>query len=484
MVRAVPLRAESGFTLIEVLVASIVLVTGLLGTFALVDRANSTTFTTRAREGAVALGRQVLDSAHGVSYTKLNDQRLSGALQQLPGLGDSQLQDGRYTIVRRGVVYTVTTSVCSYDDAADSTGPHGSGQFCADSPGGGSGASGTLDFGGTTADGSVAVGGGSPDDYKRVVATVSWTRGGAHAVRGATIVDNPGTSGGPGITAFATANTSITNPATTSVTFSATTSDAPATMNWAVDGTAQGTPTGAGTSWSFAWPIDSLVDGDYMVSTQAFDTAGLSGSPRSMTVTLNRYAPQAPTGLDGGRNGGTVDLEWLQNPERDISGYRVYRTSGSGTSLVCPASGTTPVQGTSCQDMSPPGDATLTYVVKAVDKDSSGAYREGAPSAQVRVTKTNNPPNPPTSLLASSSGGTTILRWTAPAIPDPDPGDSIAFYRIYRDGVSYLDRYDRTGLGTDLSYTDRSPGGSTHTYYVTAMDTHYAESTALGPVTK
>jgi len=100
------------------------------------------------------------------------------------------------------------------------------------------------------------------------------------------------------------------------------------------------------------------------------------------------------------------------------------------------------------------------------------------------VTQADNPPFPPTDLLASTNNGTTILRWTAPSPEDPDPGDSIAFYRIYRDGTVVANRYDRTGTGADVTYTDTQTDGIAHTYYVTAVDTQLAESPMLGPVTK
>ena len=92
--------------------------------------------------------------------------------------------------------------------------------------------------------------------------------------------------------------------------------------------------------------------------------------------------------------------------------------------------------------------------------------------------------NAPTNLTASSAGSNTVLSWSAPGIQDPDLGDSIAFYRIYRDGSAYANRYDRTGTGADLTYTDTHPDGVPHTYYVTAVDTQLAESPLLGPVTK
>jgi hypothetical protein len=138
---------------------------------------------------------------------------------------------------------------------------------------------------------------------------------------------------------------------------------------------------------------------------------------------------------------------------------------------------------TSCQDTNPPGSLFVNYYVIAVDRDSSGALREGNASSSITVNTLNNEPNPPTALSVSSSGGVTTLTWNAAVIDDPDLGDSVAFYRIYRDGAAFADRYDRTASGTQLSYTDGQTGGTTHTYRVSAVDTQLGESTLVGPVT-
>ena len=105
------------------------------------------------------------------------------------------------------------------------------------------------------------------------------------------------------------------------------------------------------------------------------------------------------------------------------------------------------------------------------------------------MTNTNQAPNPPTNLLASrDSSGNTVLAWTAATISDPD-GDPVAFYRIYRDGQLYVNRYDRTA-GAQTTYTDSNTLGSQHSYYVTAVDTPappgagLAESPLVGPVTR
>ncbi len=80
------------------------------------------------------------------------------------------------------------------------------------------------------------------------------------------------------------------------------------------------------------------------------------------------------------------------------------------------------------------------------------------------------------------------LNWTVPSPADPDAGDSIQAYRIYRwptaqsmtDPGSRLDlvgAVDSQGHGV-TSYTDKSadPGGVTQNYCVTAVDSHEAES--------
>jgi hypothetical protein len=125
---------------------------------------------------------------------------------------------------------------------------------------------------------------------------------------------------------------------------------------------------------------------------------------------------------------------------------------------------------------------SVTYYARAFDKDNAGTLRQGDASATKLVTATNNPPNPPASLTASfQSSGNAVLSW--PASPgDPDPGDSIDHYNIYRDGKTYADRYDRTATGSILTFTDTKTGGTQHTYWITAVDTQKAESVVVGAV--
>jgi hypothetical protein len=269
---------------------------------------------------------------------------------------------------------------------------------------------------------------------------------------------------------------------TSALQFTATTSVTPATVTWAVDGSEQGTATGSLNSWHFTWVFGDLADGAYLVSARAYDAEGRTGPSRARTITLNRRSPAQVRGLAAGRNGSIVDIEWLPNPERDIVGYHVYR-GGSLISVVCPPSpsATSAPTATACYDPSPPDVPSLVYTVTALDKDNAGQIRDGQASDPVTVTQTNTAPNPPTSLVRTlDTGGGVTLSWTAPSPSDPD-GDPIAFYRIYRDGQAFANRYDRTGSGSELTWTDPKADAS-HSYSVTAVDPQLAESTPVGPV--
>jgi prepilin-type N-terminal cleavage/methylation domain-containing protein len=536
-------RDTRGFTLIEVSIASVILLIGTLAVVAMSDVASKQTVQTKGREAATSLARQLIEDVRSVPYDQLEQNSIESDLQSQPGMG-SLPDSSTYTIRRRGFTYSIDASVCALDDPRDGIGSHANGNFCTGGASGfpncSSAATGGVDSNGNTLDSSLCAtvdgtlmwrncallgstsqtpsgswsailgslypsaqsaaaatncGTGTataadldPEDYKRVVVDVRW---GTHHVQQSTLIANPGSSAGPAVTNLTMAPSSnpIVSSSTGSLTFTATTSRPPAAVNWSVDGDTKGTASGSGTSWSFPWYLGdpnnpAVLDGSYLVSARAVDANGTSGATRALTVTVNRRQPFAPTGVAAGWNNLVVEVEWSPNPEGDIIGYRVYRVDASGTTQVCPASGGT-LTGTTCQDTSPPNQSSLQYFVVALDRAPDGSVREGDHSTSVTVTQgANRPPNPPTNLAAQAGNGNTVLTWSAPSVPDPDPGDSIAFYRIYRDGQTYADRYDRTGSGSDLTYTDTNTGGQAHTYYVTAVDTHLAESTIVGPVTR
>ena len=113
----------------------------------------------------------------------------------------------------------------------------------------------------------------------------------------------------------------------------------------------RGPQPGTARTWNFNWLLPP-VDGAYEVSAEAFDASGVSGTSRSVTITINRYPPSAPEDFFAGRNGSVVEVEWSPNSERDVIGYRVYRQAKNGpVELACPL---TDPEVAECVDPSPP----------------------------------------------------------------------------------------------------------------------------------
>jgi len=475
---------DRGFTMIEVLIAAVVLVIGVLAVLSLFLRASASTVVNRQREGATALAREITEGARSVPFDKLvGVTALNARLQQMPGLEDgSGGGGGTYTIVRRGASFTVATSVCTVDDPNDGGGVRPSDvTFCSDST-----PAGTADS--------------NPEDYRRVGATVSWRPAGGptRTTQQSIIINNPGT--GAGVKSVVPRGWSAPYEITSTdptLTLLFETSKVPNVMSWSVDGSPQSaTPTQqagdtTGLLWQVDWPIATLDDGPYLVTADAFDTSGASGPSRTEAITLNRYRARKPTGFAGGRTGsGTVDLEWMPNTERDIIGYEVERTDASGTlSLGTVCSLAQQKLDTSCTDLSLLSGLSLYYRVRAYDSaPTTHAPRAGDWSDPLLVVSTNRPPYAVPSLTQNSSGSgssaVVTLTWSRPSPEDPDSGDSIAFFRIYRDGTAVANRYDRWyGTGSTLTWKDTRTGGTRHTYYVSAVDTHYGESALTGPVT-
>jgi prepilin-type N-terminal cleavage/methylation domain-containing protein len=465
-------RADAGFTLVEVMVASFVLLIGLLSAYSLLDAANGATVRTRDSDRATNLTRELIEGARSVPYEKVSSPGVIAELQNLPGLED--VDAGAYTIRRGGITFAIGVDVCVMDDPKDGGGPRPTtATFCANSA-----PVGTADK--------------NPEDYKRVTVSVTWTEGGnTRTSRQTGIINNPGSASGPAIRSLApvgyAAPFQVTNNVA-SVKFDVTTSSKPATLSWLLDGTRQ---TGAmsqngtsGLAWQFDWAISSLDDGQYVIAAEAADVYGVSGPGRQETVTLNRFVPRAPIQVTGGRTAfGTVEIEWTANSERDVVGYQVFRVGAA--SPVCEI--TAQKLDTFCTDHSPPGDAQLEYYVRAYDKDPTGALRASADSAHLLVRKDNAAPYPVTGLtLTGLANGDVKLTWQRPAPEDPDVGDAISFYRIYRGGTALGNRFDRyfdSSGNPTVSWTDTDTDGQPHSYWVTAVDQQYRESVVVGPVT-
>ena len=358
---------EDGFTIVEVLVATIVLVIGMLAVWSMIDGANRTTATAKQREGATNLAREVVEQARSIPYASLQQSDLQTRLQAMPGLEPAGA--GSWQITRRETAYAVTATVCIIDDPKDGRGDTSDPEFC---PGQGGGA---VDD--------------EPRDYKQLRTEVTWNdRGTTRRVVENVLVRPGATVGGPAVKTLNLVSPSVTTPdapmitstTPTSATFKVTAGTTATKVLWSRDGIEQGQATAQPDgSYNFTLPLAGLSDGGYEISARAVDVKGVEGPTRTITLTLLRGLPSAPTGVIAGQNNvrinGTMtlvnELEWLPNPELNVLGYRVYRPSGE---LVCPASSTEVHAPVSCVDTNPVLGA---YEVAATFKDANGVLQEG-----------------------------------------------------------------------------------------------------------
>jgi Tfp pilus assembly protein PilV len=454
---------ESGAGLVDVLVAMTMLLVGILGTMSMIDGANAASSTIKGRVGATNLARELVEASRSVEYGRLTDALVAGELQTRPGLADAGAAPG-WQIRRRNILYTVAASACIFDDATDGTGTHDA-SFCANSatsPGGDQ----------------------NPDDYRRATFAISWRDGQVtREVSQTAILTNPAGGLGPRIASF-TGTPAMVGPGTNAVAFAATTTLAQ-TVRWSADdGGVGGDASGGPTAWSFSWELGPVgtfscsaspgwvLDGTYMLTAQAFDDRGVPGDLKTFTTQVDRSAPAPPCGLAGGRNGSIVDLQWRANEERDIAGYRVFRTARLGETADVEVCALT--TRTSCYDSNPPAAALdpIEYYVVADD-----AAQSTASASLVLDDAPNVRPNPPGLLSALTLDGNPTLEWTAAT----DPDGTIAFYRIYKGATQPSQRYD---IASDVQrlYTDGGADGGAQ-YWITAVDNRFRESVAVGPVT-
>ena len=464
-----------GFTLVEVMVASAILMMGLIGTFSMVDRAQKTTQANGSRTVALNLAREVLEQARSLEYTELTPATLVPQLRSRPNMAGAITSAGQWQITRRRQVITIQASVCTFDDPADGLSPVAPQNPCTAA---------------TPLTGAPVE--TNPDDFRRVTLTLTWLAAGqAHRMTQTAQINNPSGGTGPKITRLPDPFTlQVTTGVNIPFVVESTTST---TVRWSMDdGVSMGDANGGPTLWGFNWNIGTVgigswtVDGTYTASVQPFDSRGVPGERRAATVLLNRRVPLAPGNLAGGRsaaNGGVVELEWTANPERDILGYRVYRTgSTSIKSRICPppaAGADAVVTGLACTDTDP-GPQPL-YTVVAVDRPvigtPSSGTREGDASTLLVGGVPLSQPGAPLAVAAVVLNGRVTLTW----LPGVGVGAAEpSFYRIYRDGV----RVDRTVGKLPLSFTDPvALDGNVHRYTVTAVNDTFNESGHSAEVT-
>jgi prepilin-type N-terminal cleavage/methylation domain-containing protein len=491
-------RAQDGFTLIEVLIAAVVLVVGLTVLFGLLDSSVKATAATRTREGATSLAREILEDARTLGYSTIAPNSIVGELQAMHGLANTS-GGATWQIARRGTTYTIVVTECAIDDPKDGWGKHvnafSENPFCKDP--------GEQEY-----KASEAVEDSQPEDLKRITAEVTWiAKGRKPVVRQVETLTSAG--GQPGLNASglklvepaefepATAPIVWKQPVGNKLVFSVQSPAGTTGMQWSLDGVRQENEPEyvQSTEWRFSWsiPLPEVSDGTYQVGVQAVDATGVHGPPLTIPVTLIRTVPAAPKVTYGGFNEvyesgvkkKVVELAWQPDSERNVIGYRVFNPSGTE---VCPGNPTTLSLQPSCIEFHEAAPANLPYSVVALyrgaapnHKELSGAISQG-PVATFTTSKTPLTPNElgeehgmKAWLEAKPEEGQVVLKWKA-----PQGGVPVAFYRIYRGSKNYTERYG-VASAASTEFTDSS-ATSTHEYWVTAVSETMTESAFAGPV--
>ena len=356
-------------TIVETMVAAVILSAGVLGVFVMVEVADSIHRANSGRETATNLARELLENARSTPYASVGDTNwFNSTLTALDGRSSNVVSptshSARTTVDRRGFSYSVDVDTCSVDDGRDGYGAHsGAVNWCSDSS-------------------STASGDSAPEDLKRVAVTIGWTeKGKTFTTYQTATFSSAGAVIGPYVSEFKittppgldpTEPIITTNPTNGNVIFQATSVGA-ADMRFSVDGVEQtsGVSGGSGGTWTYTWNITNLKDGVYAVGATAIDALGVRGDPQVIQVRLARGAPTPASNVTGGYNDvyvsgvktRVVELAWDASPDGGVTGYEVWK----GTTNVCTAS-----LAIECIDLNPAMSGSTTYTVKTLYNDAAG----------------------------------------------------------------------------------------------------------------
>ena len=95
MGRCPRIAREHGFTIVEVMVAMVVLLVGMAGTATLLDQANLKTTTDKAREGGVALSRELVEASRSRPYDQLTQGNVVSTVRSQNGFTELGRQRDR-----------------------------------------------------------------------------------------------------------------------------------------------------------------------------------------------------------------------------------------------------------------------------------------------------------------------------------------------------------------------------------------------------
>lgn len=151
-------------------------------------------------------------------------------------------------------------------------------------------------------------------------------------------------------------------------------------MQLVVAGVTVGTmsPSGNKAELSYVWntvyapqTYSMIANGDYYAHITATSKSGAQATDE-VTILVDN-APSVPKGVSASASGSSVNISWAANPEPDISGYKIERSSGGGWGQVATVGGTSYTDNV--------GAGQHTYRVTALRPSPVSGSRSSVPSA-------------------------------------------------------------------------------------------------------
>ena len=193
-------------------------------------------------------------------------------------------------------------------------------------------------------------------------------------------------------------------------------------------------------------------------------------SESSDTVTYtydDTTPPSAPTGLTAVGEPDGIKVAWAKNPESDVVGYEVERSSNAGYLNRTLLNGAM-IEGLTWEDnVASNVETTFGYVVYALDRN----FNRSKPSAMVYAAMPDIvAPQQPIITRLEAGNDTVELAWTAS--PDRD----LASWTIYRADDDGPFKKIGSPLGQSVSFRDIPPSNGRYRYAVSAVDSTGNES--------
>jgi aryl-phospho-beta-D-glucosidase BglC (GH1 family) len=126
----------------------------------------------------------------------------------------------------------------------------------------------------------------------------------------------------------------------------------------------------------FNWTTGAEVDPD--------NINALTGGPALPPPGSDTTPPSAPTGLTAGPDGINAALDWEDNPEADLWGYNVYRSTTSGTGFS--KLNSLLIVDSEYTDTSTARNQTYYYIIKAVDTSLNESVASGEQAVTIPAT--------------------------------------------------------------------------------------------------